>query len=50
MTVELDAEGAGKIFGLIDALEDSDDVQNVYANYDVSTRSCRGRLTRVVKA
>jgi YebC/PmpR family DNA-binding regulatory protein len=36
MTVELDAEGAGKIFRLIDALEDSDDVQNVYANYDVS--------------
>jgi YebC/PmpR family DNA-binding regulatory protein len=36
MTVELDADGAGKIFRLIDALEDSDDVQNVYANYDVS--------------
>ncbi|MEU0090943.1 YebC/PmpR family DNA-binding transcriptional regulator [Kribbella sp. NPDC006257] len=36
MTVELDAEGAGKIFRLIDALEDSDDVQNVYANFDVS--------------
>jgi YebC/PmpR family DNA-binding regulatory protein len=34
--VELDAEGAKKIFRLIDALEDSDDVQNVYANYDVS--------------
>ncbi|TDU83426.1 YebC/PmpR family DNA-binding regulatory protein [Kribbella voronezhensis] len=36
MTVELDAEGAGKIFRLIDALEDSDDVQNVYANFDIS--------------
>lgn len=36
MTVELDADGATKIFRLIDALEDSDDVQNVYANYDVS--------------
>ncbi|ADB33441.1 protein of unknown function DUF28 [Kribbella flavida DSM 17836] len=36
MTVELDAEGANKIFRLIDALEDSDDVQNVYANFDVS--------------
>jgi YebC/PmpR family DNA-binding regulatory protein len=34
--VQLDAEGAGKVFRLIDALEDSDDVQNVYANYDVS--------------
>ncbi len=34
--VQLDAEGATKIFKLIDALEDSDDVQNVYANFDVS--------------
>jgi YebC/PmpR family DNA-binding regulatory protein len=34
--IELDAEGAKKTFRLIDALEDSDDVQNVYANYDVS--------------
>jgi YebC/PmpR family DNA-binding regulatory protein len=34
--VPLDAEGAAKIFKLIDALEDCDDVQNVYANYDVS--------------
>jgi YebC/PmpR family DNA-binding regulatory protein len=36
VTVELDEETAGKVFRLIDALEDSDDVQNVYANYDVS--------------
>jgi YebC/PmpR family DNA-binding regulatory protein len=36
MTVPLDEEGARKIFKLIDALEDSDDVQNVYANFDVS--------------
>ena len=36
VTVELDEEGARKVFRLIDALEDSDDVQNVYANYDVS--------------
>ena len=34
--VDLDVESAGKVFRLIDALEDSDDVQNVYANYDVS--------------
>ncbi len=34
--IELDEEGARKIFRLIDALEDSDDVQNVYANFDVS--------------
>jgi YebC/PmpR family DNA-binding regulatory protein len=36
VTVELDEDGAGKVFRLIDALEDCDDVQNVYANYDVS--------------
>ncbi len=34
--IPLDAEGARKVFKLIDALEDSDDVQNVYANFDVS--------------
>lgn len=36
LTVELDVETARKVFKLIDALEDSDDVQNVYANYSVS--------------
>lgn len=36
MQVELDAEGAKKVFKLIEALEDSDEVQNVYANFDVS--------------
>jgi YebC/PmpR family DNA-binding regulatory protein len=36
MQIELDEEGAKKIFKLIDALEDSDDVQNVFANFDVS--------------
>ncbi len=36
MQVPLEAEGARKMFRLIDALEESDDVQNVYANYDVS--------------
>lgn len=36
MQVELDEEGARKIFRLIDTLEDSDDVQNVFANFDVS--------------
>jgi YebC/PmpR family DNA-binding regulatory protein len=34
--VELDEIAARKVFKLIDALEDSDDVQNVYANFDVS--------------
>ena len=31
----LDADGRGKIFRLIDALEDSDDVQNVFTNVDI---------------
>jgi YebC/PmpR family DNA-binding regulatory protein len=34
--VPLDEDGARKVFRLIDALEDCDDVQNVYANFDVS--------------
>jgi YebC/PmpR family DNA-binding regulatory protein len=33
VTVEVDPETEGKIIKLIDALEDSDDVQNVYANF-----------------
>jgi YebC/PmpR family DNA-binding regulatory protein len=36
VSVPLDEDGARKIFRLIDALEDSDDVQNVYSNIDVS--------------
>ena len=36
VSVPLDEEGARRIFRLVEALEDSDDVQNVYANYDVS--------------
>ncbi|MEU9043399.1 MULTISPECIES: YebC/PmpR family DNA-binding transcriptional regulator [unclassified Kitasatospora] len=36
MQVELDIDGARKILKLIDALEDSDDVQNVFANFDIS--------------
>jgi YebC/PmpR family DNA-binding regulatory protein len=34
--VQLDEDGARKIFKLIDVLDDCDDVQNVYANFDVS--------------
>jgi YebC/PmpR family DNA-binding regulatory protein len=34
--VPLDIEGARKVFKLIDALEDSDDVQNVFGNFDIS--------------
>jgi YebC/PmpR family DNA-binding regulatory protein len=36
VSVPLDVDGARKVFRLIDALEDCDDVQNVYANFDVS--------------
>jgi YebC/PmpR family DNA-binding regulatory protein len=36
MQVELDKEAAARVFRLIEALEDSDEVQNVFANFDVS--------------
>jgi YebC/PmpR family DNA-binding regulatory protein len=36
LKVEIDADTARKVFRLIDALEDSDDVQNVYSNFDLS--------------
>ncbi len=35
MQVELDADAAAKVFRLIDVLEDLDDVQNIFANFDV---------------
>src|SRR3569623_3540918 len=36
MTVPIDEETARKVFKLIDVLEDCDDVQNIFANFDVS--------------
>ena len=36
MEVEVDLDGARKVVKLIDALEDLDDVQNVFANFDAS--------------
>lgn len=39
LKVEVEADIAQKIFRLIDALEDSDDVQNVYANFDLSAET-----------
>lgn len=36
VSVPLDNEGAAKVFKLIEAIEDCDDVQNVYANFDLS--------------
>ncbi|WP_330256637.1 YebC/PmpR family DNA-binding transcriptional regulator [Nocardia sp. NBC_00565] len=36
MSVAVDGDGARKVIKLVDALEDSDDVQNVYTNVDIS--------------
>jgi len=36
VTVDVDLEAVTKVLRLIDALEDSDDVQNVFANFDAS--------------
>jgi YebC/PmpR family DNA-binding regulatory protein len=35
ITVGVDKSGAEKVFRLIEALEDSDDVQNVFGNFDI---------------
>jgi YebC/PmpR family DNA-binding regulatory protein len=35
MDIPVDADAAGKVFRLVDALEDLDDVQNVFTNVDV---------------
>lgn len=35
-SIEVDAVVGRKIMNLVDALEDNDDVQNVYANFDIS--------------
>ena len=36
LKVEVDADTARRILRLIDALEDSDDVQNIYSNFDLT--------------
>jgi transcriptional/translational regulatory protein YebC/TACO1 len=36
VSVPLDEEPARKVLRLVDALEDCDDVQNVWANFDIS--------------
>ncbi|MFT4136984.1 YebC/PmpR family DNA-binding transcriptional regulator [Microbacterium sp.] len=36
LKVHVDADTARKVFRLVDALEDSDDVQNVFSNFDLS--------------
>ncbi|GAA2527399.1 YebC/PmpR family DNA-binding transcriptional regulator [Pilimelia columellifera] len=36
VNVPLDEDGARKVFKLIDALDDCDDIQNVVANFDIS--------------
>jgi transcriptional/translational regulatory protein YebC/TACO1 len=35
MSVEVDLETARKVLKLVDALEDSDDVQDVFTNIDI---------------
>lgn len=44
VNVPLDADGARKLFKLIDVLEDCDDVQNVFANFDVSDEIGRAHV------
>jgi len=39
MNITVDDETAAKIFKLLEALEDSDEVQSVYANFDASDRA-----------
>jgi len=36
MSIPIDTNTAKKVFELIEAIEDLDDVQNVYGNFDVS--------------
>lgn len=36
LTIEVDADTARKVLRLIEALEESDDVQNIYSNFDIS--------------
>jgi transcriptional/translational regulatory protein YebC/TACO1 len=36
MPVQVDVETARKVIALIDALEDSDEVQNVFSNFDMT--------------
>ena len=36
MPIQVDVETARKVIDLIDALEDLDDVQNVYSNFDMT--------------
>ena len=36
LQVELDKDAAAKVFRLVDVLEDLDDVQDIFANFDVS--------------
>ena len=41
-TVHLEGKDAQKMLDLIDAFEESDDVQNVYANYEIDEDSLEG--------
>jgi len=37
-TIKVDEKNAPKIISLMDALEDHDDIQNVYANFDIDDK------------
>jgi transcriptional/translational regulatory protein YebC/TACO1 len=41
-TITLDGQTAGQILKLMDKLEDNDDVQNVYANFDIPDEIMEG--------
>ena len=49
MSVTVDVDGARKVLRLVDALEDLDDVQNVYSNVDIpdgilAELNCGGKI------
>ena len=41
LTVPVDATGARKVIGLLEELEDNDDVQNAYANFEMSEEALK---------
>ncbi|CAN5908609.1 hypothetical protein BH23ACT11_BH23ACT11_27050 [soil metagenome] len=48
-TIDLDAATARQTIGLVDSLEDNDDVQEVYANFDISDEIMTLTLDEEVK-
>ena len=48
MPLEDGGAGASKVLRLIDALEDNDDVQGVYANFDIPEAVLEAAVTRSI--